>query len=106
MRTSLLAALFLLAGCANQMTVEESLVIEKADEIISKSNHNIDSACRINTMADSMTRQHIAAMRSEMQAMKTVRLAKMSEQIKIVYVFDTIYVPIYEGHAEGLSKKN
>lgn len=85
------------------MVVDENSVIEKADEIISKNSHNLDSACKLNSMADSLTSRQISEMKFQMQAMKTVQLRRVPERIKVVYVFDTIYVPVFD-HADGLSK--
>jgi PBP1b-binding outer membrane lipoprotein LpoB len=98
MRIVLLSALLFLAGCSSYQATEESSALTQADEIISKSNHSLDSASEIYSMADSVTKEHIVRMKTEMLAMKTRQLQKVSESVKIVYVFDTIYVPVYDGY--------
>jgi hypothetical protein len=100
MRLFIALAILTLVGCSEKYIVENEISMQEVDELIHKNQHNLDSACRINSMADSMTRLKIASMSMRMKQVNTVMRA--TERIKIVYVFDTIYIPVIDA-TEGVT---
>lgn len=108
MRTFLALALLVLVSCSQTFDNNVESETSQVDELIHKNQHLLDSASKITSQADSITSHSISEMSSRVERMNLA--VKVKEKTQIVYVFDTIYVPVYstdEGQAilkkEGLS---
>lgn len=100
MRIFIALALLTLVSCSEKYIVENEISMQEVDDLIHQNQHNLDSACKLTTMADSMAKQQISSMSIKMRQMNAI--VRVQEKVKIVYVFDTIYVPVYDV-SEGLS---
>lgn len=93
-------ALLTLVSCSSNYLVVSESDMQEVDDLIHQNQSNLDSACKLTIMADSLAKQQISSMSFKMKQLNAV--VKIKERTKIVYVFDTIYVPVIGG-IEGQS---